>query len=929
MSPSTAWVWVTRVGVVLLALGALGGLAWGVARWLTRLWSRQASSLSDRLEERICGFGEKLDRLETEAQRYPPDARPPYSPFAQTLHQTLQQARSLLIALSTGKTDMGPEPLQPTGGFWQRGLFTVWYEPRHWWLRRAHCTTQIGKAEQVQALLTKADELLRQLRGQPLEAARWARELYGLAVQALDTAGELRAAGLHGELLDGAQRMLGTHLTALQALPLYLLGGAESQIMRRAEPKEISEAWALLMAHEADIRHQAAQVHTWQEQYGRAGQDLEAMRQAVDLARASLDQANSMLDVTELAQTWERLHEQAQALQLLYASPTVEDLPRLASINQVTQGANRLVGRLAAVEALRTRLIAHLHDHGRRVAELERHLAQLGDAAPYPLETASFHEALAQLKHTANLLGDTTRVRTPQEVEEALARAEVLQQQGRALLARVVEAREARARLIALLDSTAGAIPAELEERVRHLYEKARPYAEDNWEEPDELRVGDLVVDVMALARRYERWVPNQADQRLSPETLTQRVEAVTALFDDIETFERRLDRVTRRLQVLQQAEEAARSELEALYGALDQLDLVADDILPTSLREKRNHWRKVRSLLDEGYALKLALSDPGTGTVMTKADQVHQWVGRCLATLRAWRAALQGEITVALADLRDLVVDVAAVAPLTEESAVSQAEALLEEMVSGPSQEELSTAGSGPVEGGAIEGVQQAGEITRQLRLLTRLDEALAALRDQVVDQLAEPVSRCGEARERAEAALVQLERLQDQAQRLWPPLDCGLDSVRTQLELAQQTRERLRAQGDTVPHALSLLKLLEEQYRQAAALAEARMQSYEETRPSLDAMLERLERWTKALTEYGTRRQEDPAVSAAVRARLDAIAAGLAHLRQQYGVAGPVSGEEARRALEALWRQAYRDLPVGSGQETIAAAEIMEVPS
>ena len=105
--------------------------------------------------------------------------------------------------------------------------------------------------------------------------------------------------------------------------------------------------------------------------------------------------------------------------------------------------------------------------------------------------------------------------------------------------------------------------------------------------------------------------------------------------------------------------------------------------------------------------------------------------------------------------------------------------------------------------------------------------------------------------------------------------------------------------------------------------------MQSYEETRPSLDAMLERLERWTKALTEYGTRRQEDPAVSAAVRARLDAIAAGLAHLRQQYGVAGPVSGEEARRALEALWRQAYRDLPVGSGQETIAAAEIMEVPS
>lgn len=105
--------------------------------------------------------------------------------------------------------------------------------------------------------------------------------------------------------------------------------------------------------------------------------------------------------------------------------------------------------------------------------------------------------------------------------------------------------------------------------------------------------------------------------------------------------------------------------------------------------------------------------------------------------------------------------------------------------------------------------------------------------------------------------------------------------------------------------------------------------MQAYEETQPSLDATLGQLERWTKALTEYGTHHQEDPAVSAAVRARLDAIAAGLAHLRQQYEAAGPVSGEEASRALEALWRQAYRDLPVGSGQETIAAGEIMEVPS
>lgn len=928
LAPSTAWMWLLRVGVAVLVLGAVGGLAWGVAHWLVRRWSRQVTSLTNELDRRVRDFRQKLDSLEAEAQRYPPDARPPYSPFAQTLHRTLQQAWSILSALPAEQPDAESVPLRPTGNFWQRGLFALWHEPRRWWLRRALCVAQIDETEKVEALLIQIDGLLRQLRSQPLETARWARELYGLAVQALDTAGELRAVGLHGEALDGAQHMLGNHLTALQALPLYLLGGAESQIMRRAEPEEVSEAWALLMAHEPDIRHQAAQVHTWQEQYSRAGRDLEAMQQAVDLARASLDQADPMIDTTELAQAWERVHEQARALHALYASPSVEDLPRLASVNRVTQAANRLVGRLAAVEALRTRLVAHLHDHGRRFTELERHLAQLESATRYPLDTAAFRESLDQLQHTANLLGDATRVRTPQEIEEALATAEVLGQQSRALLTQVAEAREARGQLIELLDSTAQPAWEDLEDRAARLYEQVRPYADENWEGDDELRVSDLVVDAAALVRRRDRWVPKRPGKPLAPETLAQRVEAVAMLCDDVEAFEHRLDRVSRRLQALQQTEETARSELEALYGALDQLDLVADDTLPVSLREKRNHWRQVRNLLDEGYALKLALSDPSAGAVMAKADQVRQWVGRCLTTLRSWYATMAGEIAVALDDLRTLVVDIAAVAPLTDEGALSHAVALLEDMAGEASEDELSATGSGLVKG-AIEGVRWAGEVARQLRLLARLDRATAALRDQVVDQLAEPVSRCSEARERAEAALIQLERLQEHARKLWPPVDCDVDGVRAQLEMARETRERLRTQGDTVPQVLALLELLRQQYEQTVVLAEARMRTYEEMRPALDAMLERLERWTEALTRYGVSHREDPAVSAAVRARLDAITAALAHLRQQYESVGLISGEEARRALEALWRQAYRDLPVGSDQATVAAAEIMESPS
>ena len=79
-------------------------------------------------------------------------------------------------------------------------------------------------------------------------------------------------------------------------------------------------------------------------------------------------------------------------------------------------------------------------------------------------------------------------------------------------------------------------------------------------------------------------------------------------------------------------------------------------------------------------------------------------------------------------------------------------------------------------------------------------------------------------------------------------------------------------------------------------------------------------LETWCNALESYRQRHEDDPAVVAAIRARLDEIENASAQLQTDWDkAAGLVPGDEARKALDTLWRRAHRDVPVGAGINVI----------
>jgi hypothetical protein len=147
----------------------------------------------------------------------------------------------------------------------------------------------------------------------------------------------------------------------------------------------------------------------------------------------------------------------------------------------------------------------------------------------------------------------------------------------------------------------------------------------------------------------------------------------------------------------------------------------------------------------------------------------------------------------------------------------------------------------------------------------------------------------------------------------------------VASHLAAVEQRREQLLQDGATVEGVVAELDKIARGYREAAEMVAQREEAYESHRAELDATLDRLEAWFADLEAYGKLHRNNPAIRAAVRARLDEIEAAWTQLQVQYERGDElISGEEAQRGLDRLWRQAHRDLPIGAGVDIIPAIAI-----
>lgn len=949
--PASATLLGLQILVAVLALAALLALVWLLLHWLASRWRDDADALTAEVRATLTTLHSDLAAVRAEAAPYPREIEPPYHALAQHLH-TLLDAVATALTLVTRALDTldaerslsDHEPLSDRGHLARSAsepsaseqpapeqpapppLFGALRDShRH----RAQLRLLLTQATGQHPSLDEARGLLRDLRRMPLEIAAQARTLLTILDGADRTVATLRDRDVHGERLDSAQGTLQTQRAELAALPPYLLKAKESQISRLAQPAAIARAWQVLSHLDPEVREQASTLECWLGNTTSLDSDLATMRDTVTSADEALARVDPAIDVSDLRARWALARQAAHDLEARCQRPTVEDLDGRTLAHDIVGEAQALIGRLASLEALRTSLVDKLAEGTGLLDEIGRQLRQLGEAGRYPLDRVPFQEELDRLRRQLATVGKLSpdRPRAVAQLESSLATAQGIDQHARALTARLAEAREDRRRLIDLLEPSADRRTAHEVDWfawAQDLHERTRAYTDATWTatprsgETDDLRVPALLEDAAALRERWRIWVPEHKDDLLDASTLPRRVREIQAVRADTEAFQNRLDAITRRLQQLQRTEEKARADLEATYAALDRLEIVASGVLPDALSEEENHWSALRQHLSQGYDLDVAFATPTSGTVWEKATQVSTWIAACQTTLNDWHRALQRELDVSSGALVAGLDDLAAIAPLTDEPATRDARNALQAWdMARTRRSEIRRTGPVP-DAAAIAGLSD--RIADQLRALAQIDQALTALQTTAIAPLADPVRRWREARQSAEAAYRRLQALELQSARLWPPVSCDTVGVKALLDQAETLQGRLKGEGVTVERATALLEDIVARYNHVVAATGEREATYRGLRPHLDIALDRLDAWSDALGAYQKEHEADPAVVAAIRARLDEMQTATTQLQIEWERADTlIPGEDARRALETLWRQAHRDIPVGAGSNVI----------
>ncbi|MGC9347195.1 MAG: hypothetical protein ACP5JG_03560 [Anaerolineae bacterium] len=943
--------------IVLVTLGLLV-LVWEILRSLTKRWAAEVDRQEAAMERDLQNLSVRREALEAEAGQYSPDMPPPYSAAAQDLQTTLG---ALSIAYQKTEDEVAAfaekGPLPGAGS----PRTVLWPAPRFWRQRLRSLKEITAQLATLRHHVMQAEALLKMLRGKPLETARRARNLRRICDRAGTVLKSLRDDGLHGPPLEEAADRLQQCRIALDRLPNYLLQESDSHVMRRARPPEISQAWRELEDLEAESVPLEEQLRGWQDAAAIVGGEVDEMRRTITSATDQLAQVHASIDVTALAETWKATRAQAEAIATRYAAPSVEDLGQHDEIARLTDEAEGLIGKLAAVEALRRSLEASIADSVEQLDQIEMQLRQIAEGGRYPLDRVPFQAELDRIRNRASkLVRDATAARgthaveasarrTPAELETDLALAKSVVQQGRSLMAQLAEAREDRRRLRALLEQA----EADAEGAGSHidwltwaedLHRRTRTYALENWSRDEstpgpDREVTKILEDARALDAQLRLWMPDRVDEPLAPETLHQRVIEVERLLQEVEIFQNRLDRITRRLQEIQRMEETAKAVTAPLCEALERLDAVASATLPPSLAGEENHWTALRDLLKEGVALRQALDTPGTGDVEEELADVETWTRDVQRTLRDWHRVLQGELNDAEALLRSQLDELRAIAPLHEAPAVQAAREAIDGLQSSAWSGRGALSLDGISEGlrrvipddrrtdrSVVQGlVRLAEEVGDLLNALAKLDEAEADLVSMVLEPLSDPVERWREAEAEATRAFAGLQHLEAVSSRLSPPVSCDTAPVASHLAAVEQRREQLLQNGATVEDVVAELDEIAQRYREAVEMVTHREEAYEARRAELDATLDRLEAWCADLEAYGKLHRNDPAIRSAVRARLDEIESAWTQLRVQYErESGLIPGDEAQRALDRLWRQAHRDLPIGAGADIIPAIAI-----
>lgn len=759
--------------------------------------------------------------------------------------------------------------------------------PYFWYLIRRDVASLRTDLAATRETLTAAEEYSRVFQDLGWHVAQEARQVRSLQQQVKRSLDGLREHNVCGEAMDRAVFQENQTRETLDNIPAYFYNASQEELRQQATKEPVAQAHQVLAQARPLLEGLRDQVQAWEKQLAQTQDQVGKLRQALAAVEADLDGAPQALDLTVPRSQFEQMTVIQRNLTATLGRLEAESMARVAEdAAKVNTAAQELDGQLKRARQQLAALETVLPKLNEDLRLLSTQFAALATAQVHPINWSQSKDRLTTLSRQAGEIGPPRKPRTPEGVDQALARARELDLQQKELARHCQQVAQQHAELLALLRSPELAQAGEWLQATRQQFKRVAAYDPENWPRSD--TVAALPGELDALEEGLHSHVSGNPAEPVEEQRIGVRLDETRQLAQFAQLLRSRAGQILTRLSEIQATEKAAQEEFTTVNNAFNQIVfLVRSNAYLTQIagEEVGKLHGNLKNLGDD-------LAQRQRGPVDKKARQVQTVAARLEQAANGWLEQLVKDIQAETQELGDLLHDLDQIAPLDEQPVV-EARRLLSSGLN------LATGGRGQKLHFRLEELVPAFKTYSDY-----WQECAAAIRalQEVTGSVSEAYSTAQQYRQYVREQVDEIQR-DLRNPRIWPPTSVTLEEERQELSRLDGQWQSLNKQPVRAMALVNQLASLAVKYHalsEKTGLAARRIEQEQAQIEKLESELaEFAALWQNQLNNY----RDNPAAAQEIRELLNRTGRELNAVRQQ-ARQGAYKYNQVLQALQTLHR-------------------------
>lgn len=555
-------------GVWLIPLILLATVA-GLFLLVRRFQKTTLNSLKQLRSElrRVQAGRNQLARL---AETYSKEDPEPFGSRAAALEAQLEKINAQLVEIERGNVSARERIRNLEANLWRTTLGApyFWYSLRQevagLWDELAAARSSLEAAEEHGAGIARQGwETNRQ--------ARAARETQQKVKQQID---QLMAKNVRGDLIELAAQEEQQRRSALNSLPDYFFSEEESAVLEQAGKDSIIAAHTVVSENTPQLEQLLERVQGWEKQQAEAAQAVSDMRQVLNRLDLAFEDSPANLNLAPLEKQFTQFKEIALSLQATLSRMEVSSMAEVSQQAENTrQSALELETQAKTARQQVSELEQVIGELSEGLKQLSNQFAALGTHEIHPIVWEQSRVRLTTVSRQASALGPAKKPRTPQQVEEDLAKAKKLNEQQKELSAHCQQIAQQHAELLALLAGPELDQGLLWTQSARKLVKQVGAYDPENWARAD--GVQNLEQELVALEEGFKLLVVQEKTVPVPETDIGGRLVNTRELAAFYQRMKARVEKIEARLVQIQEAEKRVHEGLETAQTTLHQVGLL------------------------------------------------------------------------------------------------------------------------------------------------------------------------------------------------------------------------------------------------------------------------------------------------------------------------------------------------------------------